>query len=282
MSYLDHIAACNRHDLTQFRRFCIDGQPVGWVGHGFAERLAAFAHVFRVSDDAVELAPGLDSVAARTAAVDEVLRGLAEAGHVPAWRDEHYPVAPLEASPHAGGPVLMHMERAAIPLFGVRAYGEHMNGFVHRDGRVHLWVARRADHKPTYPGMLDNTVAGGQPVGIGLMENLIKECWEEAGIPPALAGRAVPVGAISYVYQEDGGLKPDLQYCFDLELPQDFVPENRDGEIAEFSLWPIETVAEVVRDSFEFKFNCNLVIIDFLVRHGFIPPDHPDYVAISQ
>ena len=92
----------------------------------------------------------------------------------------------------------------------------------------------------------------------------------------------MPVGTISYVYQEGSGLKPDLQYCFDLELPADFVPQNRDGEIAEFGLWPIEKVAEVVRDSFRFKFNCNLVIIDFLVRHGVIAPDHPDYVAITQ
>jgi len=164
----------------------------------------------------------------------------------------------------------------------VRAYGEHMNGFVRRHDGLHMWVARRAEAKQTYPGMLDNTVAGGQPVGIGVKENLIKECWEEAGIPRALAGRAVPVGTISYVYQGDGGLKPDLQYCFDLEMPEDFVPANRDGEIAEFELWPIERVAEVVRDGFDFKFNCNLVIIDFLVRHGIIEPDHPDYLAITR
>jgi len=37
-----------------------------------------------------------------------------------------------------------------------------------------------------------------------------------------------------------------------------------------------------VRDSFEFKFNCNLCIIDFLVRHGVIDPDNePDYTALA-
>lgn len=282
MSFLDHITNCNRHDLAGFRRFRIEGRPLGWVPHGFAERLAGHGEVFRVADTTVDLAPGLVGVAARSAAVEAVLRRLAAAGHVPGWRDEDYPVAPPEASPHAGGPVLMHMERAAVPLFGVRAYGEHMNGFVRRGDRLHMWVARRAEGKQTYPGMLDNTVAGGQPVGIGVKENLIKECWEEAGIPRALAERAVPVGTISYLYEGDGGLKPDLQYCFDLEMPEDFVPANRDGEIAEFALWPIERVAEVVRDGFDFKFNCNLVIIDFLVRHGVIEPDHPDYLAITR
>ena len=54
-----------------------------------------------------------------------------------------------------------------------------------------------------------------------------------------------------------------------------------DGEVGEFMLWPIEKVAEVVRDTFEFKFNCNLVIIDFLIRHGVLDPDsEPNYAAI--
>jgi hypothetical protein len=45
---------------------------------------------------------------------------------------------------------------------------------------------------------------------------------------------------------------------------------------------PIDEVAAIVRDTEQFKFNCNLVIIDFLVRHGLIGPDEPDYVAIAQ
>ena len=45
-------------------------------------------------------------------------------------------------------------------------------------------------------------------------------------------------------------------------------------------LWPMTKVAEIVSETREFKFNCNLVIIDFLVRHGLIAPDHPDYLDI--
>jgi len=58
------------------------------------------------------------------------------------------------------------------------------------------------------------------------------------------------------------------------------VPRNTDGEIVEFYLWPIDKVAEIVRETTEFKFNCNLVIIDFLIRHGFILPEEPDYLEI--
>ena len=71
-----------------------------------------------------------------------------------------------------------------------------------------------------------------------------------------------------------------MQFCFDLELSDDFTPVNRDGEVHEFMLWPIKKAAKVVSATRQFKFNCNLVIIDFLIRHGLIAPEHPDYVEI--
>jgi hypothetical protein len=86
---------------------------------------------------------------------------------------------------------------------------------------------------------------------------------------------------ISYTHQPPEGCKPDQMFCFDLELPEDFTPRAADGEVAEFYLWPVDKVAAVVRETFEFKFNCNLAIIDFLVRRGFIAPDtEPDYAAL--
>ncbi|HYN77840.1 MAG TPA: DUF4743 domain-containing protein, partial [Lamprocystis sp. (in: g-proteobacteria)] len=71
-------------------------------------------------------------------------------------------------------------------------------------------------------------------------------------------------------------------YCYDLELPATFVPRCTDGEVESFSLLPAAEVARLVQDTDEFKLNCNLVVIDFLVRHGLIAPDHPDYLPIIQ
>jgi isopentenyldiphosphate isomerase len=275
MSYLDRIAECNRWHPERYRPFSVAGTVVGRVRHDFAERLAAFPEVFHVSEAAVILDPALDTVETRSAAVERVMRALAAEGAVPGWRNEVYPVGW-----RFGAPPFFTMERAAFPAMGLRAFGVHLNGYVREGGRLFMWIGRRAYDKHTYPGMLDNTVAGGQPYGLSLIDNLIKECKEEAAIPPELARQAVPVSAITYCAEEDGGLKPDVQFCYDLELPAGFTPHNTDGEIHEFYRWPIEKVAEIVRDTQEFKFNCNLVIIDFLVRHGLIPPDHPDYLDI--
>lgn len=71
----------------------------------------------------------------------------------------------------------------------------------------------------------------GQPFGIGLMENVIKECEEEAGIPLSLAKKARPAGCISYATIEENGVKQDVLFVYDLLLPEDFLPQPNDGEV---------------------------------------------------
>lgn len=282
MTYLDHIRACNNFDPAAYLPFVIDGKRVGWIGAAFAARLDAWPEIFVRSAESITLAENLTDFDSRSEAVLAPLQDLLKDNYIEAWRDEFYPVTADWHEPPA-----MRLERAACPYFGVRAYGVHMNGFVRKRDGIHMWVARRDRTKKTYPGLLDNMVAGGQPIGLGLLENLIKEAEEEAGIPADIAGQARPVGLISYTHlmpeMPKGGVKPDQMYCFDLELPESFVPQPIDGEVESFDLWPIEQVATIVRDSFEFKFNCNLVIIDFLIRHGVIDPDtESDYAALAQ
>ena len=275
MSFLDHIARCNAHDLSKFVPFSAAGERVGYVRRDNAAQLARFPETFRVASDGVTLAPELDGYAARADAVAAVVRTLAEEGAIAALRNELYPVGGGLGGPHA-----LEIDRAAAPFFGIRAYGVHVNGFTRRGGETMMWIGVRADDRPVCPGELDNMVAGGQPVGLGLLENVIKEAAEEACIPEELARRAVPVGAVSYAMEDAPGLRPDMMLCWDLELPPDFAPANADGEIAEFRLLPAAEVMEIVDTGFAFKFNCNLVNIDFFVRHGLLRPTHPDYEEI--
>lgn len=45
-------------------------------------------------------------------------------------------------------------------------------------------------------------------------------------------------------------------------------------------LMPLAEVASVVRETDEFKLNCNLVVIDFLIRHGWMEPQSSEYLAL--
>jgi 8-oxo-dGTP pyrophosphatase MutT (NUDIX family) len=181
-----------------------------------------------------------------------------------------------------GSEVFFSLERAAAPFFGIKAYGVHMNGYVEKEGQKYLWIAKRSDSKPTYPGMLDHLVAGGLPHGISCGENILKECEEEAGIPNSISKQAIPVGAVSYMDINGYNYKRDVLFCYDLKLPQDFIPLNQDGEVGSFKLIPVPIVANVIRNTYYFKSNCNLVIIDFLVRHGYIKPEDVGYLELLQ
>ena len=276
VTYLDHIRRCNAHDPAAFRPFDIAGRRVGSLRGDWLARLTPFPDVFQVTGHRVTLNPALDRPDCRSDAVRDVLRRLRDDGALPAPRGEDYPVVA-----EWGDTPAMVLDRAYVSAFGVRAFGLHVNGFQRQGQGLKLWIGRRADDRLVEPGKLDNLVAGGQPVGLTLAENLIKESAEEADIPRALAATARPVGVITYCMDGDLGVKPDTLFVYDLELPADFYPRNTDGEISEFLLMEADEVAERVRSGFDFKFNVSLVLIDFLIRHGHLTPDNtPGYVDL--
>jgi len=278
MSFIDRISEANQFNPRHFRPLCVSDKRVGHVRTEVAEVLRDWPTVFRVTPAVVEIHPELavEPEPVRTQAVAEVTRALHRAGMTARhWWGELYAV-----NMYFGEPPWFLLERGAIQSFGVCGYGVHLNGFVRTAEGLKMWIGRRAMDKPSAPGKLDQLVAGGQPAGLGLQQNLIKECAEEAAIPAELACQARAVGAVTYCLETAQGLRPDVLYCFDLELPPDFEPRNTDGEVDEFYLWPVEQVLEAVRETTKFKFNCALVIIDFLIRWGYIKPEERDYLAI--
>ena len=97
-----------------------------------------------------------------------------------------------------------------------------------------LWIGVRSNNREVAPGKLDNMVAGGLPVGLSLMDNVVKEAAEEASVPEDLARLAQPVGVITYMMNARNGLRRDMLFVYDLKLPDSFTPENTDGEISGF------------------------------------------------
>jgi 8-oxo-dGTP pyrophosphatase MutT (NUDIX family) len=241
-----------------------------------ATALLDWPGVFKSRDTGVALHEDLVGYRERSEAVAGVLEQWVRQGLHEYLLGEPYPVTP-------GGreEALLEIDRSAASLFGLRTFGQHLNGFVEEDGEIAMWVGRRAADRRLFPGKLDQMVAGGVPAGISLRENLVKECREEAGIDPEMAAQALPVGAVSYNLDNKKGYKYDILYCYDLSLPADFAPVCTDGEVEEFLLLPLGEVVEILLGSEDFKPNCNLVIIDFLLRRGVIGPEHPEYLALT-
>ncbi|CAE6450379.1 unnamed protein product [Rhizoctonia solani] len=199
------------------------------------------------------------------------------------WRNERYPiyVHPFK-NIGVGGEVAFQLERAACELFGFVTYGAHMTMYT-PDYRI--WVPRRSKTKQTWPGFLDNSVAGGIPVGMTPFESMVKECKEEANLAESVARKHLKTaGVVSYIFQNaQGKLHPEVKYVYDMLCPSDdpaFVPKPLDGEVESFELMNWEAVIEKMKAG-EFKRNSALVLIDFLVRHGLVVPENePNYLEI--
>ncbi|KAJ2358802.1 hypothetical protein IWW50_004093 [Coemansia erecta] len=295
-SFLEIVSQCNCITDTslfvespEYYQFVVGGQLVGFIStldvQSLRTAVSALARPFlEIRDDKrhVTFAPWCDTRAKRTECMAELLAKMRVAGSwasLSKWRDEVYPVY---GDPHDPDNIAVYIERASAGNFGVRTFGVHINGVVRsaETREVQMWVARRAATKPTWPGMLDQIVAGGMGNGAGTMETVVKECEEEGGIPAEIARTAQCAGTIQYYTRTDQGLQPETQFVYDLELPRDFVPQPMDGEVEGFYLWPIPEVIRRLKLG-EFKPNCAVCIVDFLIRHGFIAPEkEPDYLKI--
>lgn len=288
------------------RVFQVGQQPMGHVLPVVANLLTQYPSVFDVSDTAVTLLDNPEwrelsrdtRVFARSRVVEEVLQSLAASQEVPAlqgWRNEPFAVRRDFYSP----PELI-IERAAGVLFGAPAYGVFLNGYTcegesdsNTNKPTHVWVGRRSSTKATWPSRLDSLAAGGLAAGMLPRQAMVQECQEEAGIDgEELLEGIQAVSAVSYTgYNEDKwGLKRDVLFCFDLQLPTEFEPLPVDGEMESFEKMSIGAILESLQQPIcedddsdnEWKPNVGVVLIDFLVRHGAIDADDVAFLPLVE
>ncbi len=212
----------------------------------------------------------------RTKALDDFAKYLKKIDFISDIMNEPYAIrASIDEEPKA------LVDRTLSTLFGLITTGVHINGLV-KDGKsLKMWIGRRSRKKGFEGGKLDHIAAGGLPYGIKPIENVQKECYEEANIPFELSSNAIPTGIVTYAYEYSMGGNRDFIYTYDLYLPPSFTPKCNDEEVEEFYLMDIDEVFDLVANSDSFKINCNLVIIDFFLRYGYLKPGNKGYLEIA-
>jgi 8-oxo-dGTP pyrophosphatase MutT (NUDIX family) len=267
------ITAARRFDAAAHLPFWIGAEQVGWIRASDVPLLTRWPDVFEIDSNSsharVTLAAAFNSVDLRSAALGSVIGALAAEGRIPGWRNETYAIRNA-----FDAPPLAYIERAASRFFGTMTYAVHLNGVVEyadgaQKGAPQLWIARRSDTKATDPGMLDNVVAGGIGWGFGIEATIIKECWEEAGIPEEIAARAV-AGRTAHVLQSlPEGTQAEQIFIYDLALPADFAPRNQDGEVGEHRLARIDEVARWIEEG-AMTVDASLATLDCLLRRRWL------------
>lgn len=267
-----NLAARSRFDPAQHLRLTVEDRQVGWLPRRHAQTLReleggegiVFAVLGPEREGQVVLLPDVHDFDVRSTALAALARRLAAHNLLRGWRDEAFAVTPALAHP-----AFATIERAAARYLGLLTFASHMNGIV--AGQRALWIARRSESKAVDPGMWDNLVAGGMPHGSDPLATLVRECDEESGIPPWLAGQAQAHGAVEVLREIDEGVQWEMVYLYDLELPADFVPHNRDGEVAEHRLVGPEAALAIMADG-AMTLDATLVTLSALHRRGWAPP----------
>lgn len=242
--------------------FWIGGAIRGRLRRDVASALTSFEGI-ESADIGLKLREKGSSRAGRSRALQALALQLRKLGLIADWRNE------LSALLDESGEEIARCERGVFRSLGLQNRAVHVNGY-RADGRV--WVARRSSLKRADPGKLDNLAAGGVSAGESPRRTALRESWEEAGVPTRLARRVdFPGMVIRSVRETTFGVHDELVIVADLDLPQDFEPAGRDGEVSEFLCLSVDE-AEAALDRGEFTIEAALALRESLERRGVARP----------
>ncbi|KAI1120840.1 NUDIX hydrolase domain-like protein [Nemania abortiva] len=282
--YFDRDPDAYKQHMLSYYYFFVDGikRPLGYMHHSFVEQMPwpdfwAVDHGKRTAT----LKTGTD-FETRTRLMKETMRAGIESPKVsvfPKWHNE------LFAIYDANGEHVFSLDGTGLSGFGVINYGVHVIGYRHTSKGTEYCVPRRAKTKSTYPNMLDNTVGGSLSAGESPIECMVRECEEELSMKPEYTrANLKPCGTISWSTDrlDDGsvGCQHQVQYLYEMEIGEDTVLEIGDGEVGEINWKSLDQVRAALSNG-EFKLNCAMTWLAFLIRNGHITAeDEPKLVEI--
>ncbi len=258
-----YIATQPRFTSAGLTRFTILGFDLGWLEPATATFLTAHSPLFVRQGERLVLQAQTGPEVEQ--ALTQAAIGMQAAGLIKGWRNELYTVLTPQpdGTPDFSRP-LFRLERGAFRRFGLLSLAVHINGW--RNDQQ-LWIGQRAASKAVDPGRLDNLSAGGMSAGEDARSCAIRELWEEAGVPAAIAEHSLAAGEIRTTRNEVDGTHDEILYCYDLALPHDFTPHNTDGEVAGFIALGVD---DLVARLPQLTWDAGLVTGDFLLRKGWV------------
>ncbi len=127
-----------------------------------------------------------------------------------------------------------------------------------------IHFAKRSKKLKRFPGFFDNPIAGGQPSGISIIENLFKEAKEEAGLSTSDLKHAIQSKTIHYIHDYKRKLNSSIIFIYHLEKKDCFEFHNQDGEVEEFISLEVNQIYKILEKKL-LKPNSIIPIIDFFI-----------------
>lgn len=264
MAFIQRIKECNKFNKLNFFKFYINNFHLGYIKKKNINLIKEFPNILKLKNNKVYLDKKFNNFQKRSNAINKIFKFLCNNKIIKSNHREYFPIFnSFKRKP------LLKVQRLLGPFFGFQFFGVHLNGFFKENEKYFMWIGKRSS-KGNFPNDLDQIAAGGLPYGVGIKENLIKESFEEAGIQKKLSSKSKYVGTVSYGVETKIGFSRYILFCYDLQLPKSFIPNNHDGEIVKFYIWPIEKILNIIKKTRKFKFDCAMVIIHFTLRRKII------------
>ncbi len=207
---------------------------VDHVGSAWSSDIAVYASLQIYFDGAFRLILPTAQPACN-ALLAEWSAALKTAGRLKAWRNELLSVATLPNSTAALQALpleLARLERGAARVLGIMTHAVHLVG-VTRNGSI--WMQQRALNKATDPGLWDTLSGGLLAAGDNLLQGVLRETHEEAGL---LEEDLLNIAACGMVQQSrtvaDGHILESV-WTYSATLKDNAVPHNLDGEAMGFA-----------------------------------------------
>lgn len=225
---------------------------IGSIETPLAERLLAAGLPLHGAEGAWTVVAPLD------ASLERIARRLHLDGVCPHWRGE------LLAISDGEGRFVGVVERAAVRALGITTFAVHLVGAA-PDGRV--WVQQRARTKSTDPGRWDTLMGGQVAAGESVVATLERETMEEAGLAVADLQDVQRCGGVTVRRPSADGYMVEHIAIFRAVVPEDLVPENRDGEVERFECLHEDALVERLRAG-AFTLEATLILGAEMERRG--------------
>ena len=160
---------------------------------------------------------------------------------------------------------IFEIDRKLLSILGLPQYGIHGNAWSLKKNRVIFHFAKRSKKLDDFPGYFDNLFAGGQPVGISIIDNLKKEAFEEAGIQKIIKKNLVKGSTVNYFHEYQDKIHSGIIFNYHLKIENNNF-SNMDGEVDSFISEDALEIHKLL-ESNTLKPNCIIPIADFFLRN---------------
>ncbi len=259
----------NDYNIEQFHPIYYEKKKIGWINE---KNLFILKNNF--SDFCKKKLVIEDIFKSKINIFDEVFDFLIKKGEIKNLIREKCPVFNSESlkpkiqfskKEFFGKEAIFNVERNILTFFGFPAYGVHCNGWVKEKDKYFMILGKRSDCLKNFPGYYDNLIGGGQPSNLSLLKNLFKEAYEETGLSEKIMRRSTFSSIIKYLHIFNGKLHSSVIAIYNIEITEDLILQNQDGEISGFEKLEISEIFKLLERKL-LKPNCIIPIVDFMLK----------------